>query len=258
MFCPKCGKQLPEGAKFCNACGAKIEASSAEPATESKTQLLTSDAPVQPKAEPQPSPQPIPQPAPQATPQPTAAQPQVDFKGEISKLQGKLDNTNSSFLKGRSLWDVVGLCAVVLMIVSFFLPVLKASSTYTGTISVSLMSLMSMMGTSSYTSSFSMLVLVYLFPAVCCALDLLITKENSTRHIRLIILGVLNFFLASSISGVVKLGSSVSELASAFSSSANGAIQLGIGYYLSVIGSVVIIAIGIVGIYEKKKGKIAK
>lgn len=251
MFCPKCGKQLPEGAKFCNACGASIGASPAEVETESETKLLSPEVPVQ-------QPQPTSQPTPQVAQQPAAAQPQVDFKGEISKLQGKLDNTNSSFLKGRSLWDVVGLCAVIVMVVSFFLPVLKASSAYTGTISVSLMSLMSMMGTSSYTSSFSMLVLVYLFPALCAALDLLITKENSTRHIRLIVLGVLNFFLASSISGVVKLGSTVSELASAFSSSADGAIQLGIGYYLSMIGSIVIIAIGIIGIYEKKKGKIAK
>lgn len=26
MFCPKCGKELPDGAKFCDACGAKLEA----------------------------------------------------------------------------------------------------------------------------------------------------------------------------------------------------------------------------------------
>ena len=34
MFCPKCGNELPEGAAFCNACGAGVEkkASDAKPA----------------------------------------------------------------------------------------------------------------------------------------------------------------------------------------------------------------------------------
>ena len=251
MFCPKCGKQLPDNAKFCNSCGMNL----ADASTESGTQLLTPDNHVQ--QDQQAAPQPASAQA--AASQPAAAQqPSVDFKAEISKLQGKLDNTNSSFLKGRSIWDVVGLCAVILMVVSFFVPVMTATASYTGTISLSLASLMSMMGTTSYTSSFSMLVLIYLFPAVFCAVDLIITRENSTRHVRLIVLGVLNFILASSISGVVKMASNTSQLASLFGSSSGASIQLGIGYYLSVIASIVIIVIGIVGIYEKKKGKIAK
>ena len=40
MFCENCGKNLPDGAKFCNGCGAKIEpeqpayTAAAEPALE--------------------------------------------------------------------------------------------------------------------------------------------------------------------------------------------------------------------------------
>ena len=247
MFCPKCGKELPDNAKFCGACGANVNApvSAPEPVAQSvapqqsvpEDQIPASQPTTQPAAG-QP-PQPVKTPAAEQTPQ--SAKPQVDVKGEISKLQGKLDNSNSSFLKGRSLWDVVGLCATALMAICFFLPALTASSYY-GTSSMSPASLMSMASSSSYTSSFSWLLLIFLFPAVCCAIDLLVTKENSTRHVRLIVLGLLNILLQSSISSIAK-----------FINSFGG--SLGVGFYLSIVASLVIIAVGIIGIYEKNKGK---
>ena len=236
MFCPKCGKELPDNAKFCGGCGANVNAP--VPATEPVKQSVPAQQSA--LADQTPAPQSV---TPSAAGQPVQQpKPSVDVKGEISKLQGKLDNSNSSFLKGRSLWDVVGLCAVILMAICFFLPALTASSSY-GSSSVSPASLMSMAGSSAYTSSLSWLLLIYLFPAVCCAVDLLVTKENSTRHVRLIVLGLLNMLLQSSISSIGK-----------FISSFGGA--LGIGFYLSMFASLVVIAVGIIGIYEKKKGKI--
>ena len=236
MFCPKCGKELPDNAKFCGGCGANVNAPVSAPEPVKQSVPSQQSAPMNQTSAPQSA-------IPPAAGQPAQpAKPPVDVKGEISKLQGKLDNSNSSFLKGRSLWDVVGLCAVILMAICFFLPALTASSSY-GSSSVSPASLMSMAGSSAYTSSLSWLLLIYLFPAVCCAVDLLVTKENSTRHVRLIVLGLLNMLLQSSISSIGK-----------FISSFGGA--LGIGFYLSMFASLVVIAVGIIGIYEKKKGKI--
>ena len=251
MFCPKCGKELPDNAKFCGACGANVNAPVSAPEPVAQSVAPQQSAPVNQTPAPQPATEPASQPAAGQPPQsaktpaaeqpPQAAKPQVDVKGEISKLQGKLDNSNSSFLKGRSVWDVVGLCATALMAICFFLPALTSSS-YSGTNSLSPASLMSITGSSSYTSSFSWLLLIYLFPAVCCAIDLLVTKENSTRHVRLIVLGLLNILLQSSISSMAK-----------FINSFGG--SLGVGFYLSIVASLVIIAVGIIGIYEKKKGK---
>lgn len=187
----------------------------------------------------------------QFQPQP---QPSVNVKGEISKLQGKLDNSSSSLLRGRSLWDVVGICAVALMVVCFFLPSISGGSEQ-GSVTLSLSSLMSMAGSVSYTSSFSVLFLIYLFPAVCCFIDLVVTKNNSTRHVRLIVLGLLNMLLQSSISSISNLVPTLSLL-SGFSAD-SAFLSLGIGFYLSMFASIVVIVVGAIEIYEAKKGKIA-
>ena len=141
------------------------------------------------------------------------------------------------------------------MIVAFFLPSMVATVPYAGTMSLSLSALMSLAGANSYTSSISFLLLIYLFPALCCIIDLVITKENSSRHVRLIILGFLNMLLQSSFSTLAELSSSIRELSSLIGSSAD--VGLGIGFYLSVLASIVIVVVGAIGIYEKKKGKIS-
>ena len=267
MFCSKCGKELPDNAKFCGSCGTNVDdtwqASQATPATQPITQPANQNQASASASSPSPSAsgkasagasnftQQATQAAPftqsaqaaQSTQQATQAQKSsVDFKGEVSKLQGKLDNSNSTFLKGRSIWDIVGMCAVVLMIICFFLPAISAT-TILGTTTVSPASLMSLAGSSSYTSSFAGLMLIYLFPAVFCAVDLIITKENSSRHVRLIVLGLLNILLQSSISSIAEI-----------INSAGG--SLGVGFFLNIFASLVVIAIGIIGIYEKKKGNI--
>ena|GEM_PF-3321092 len=48
MFCPKCGKQLPEDAKFCAECGARITAPSADAATASTPQVPAAATPQMP------------------------------------------------------------------------------------------------------------------------------------------------------------------------------------------------------------------
>lgn len=55
MFCEKCGKQLPDGARFCNGCGAKIEA---EPVHGEAERAAARPAPVQP-VNPNPAPPPF-------------------------------------------------------------------------------------------------------------------------------------------------------------------------------------------------------
>lgn len=178
----------------------------------------------------------------------------MDVKGGISNLQGKLDNSSSSLLRGRSLWDIVGVCAAALMVLCFFLPAASSTSDQV-TASFSLASLMSMAGSFSYTSSFSALFFIYLFPPILCLIDLLVTKENSTRHVRLIVFAVMNMLLQSSISSVAGVASSMSSLFGISSSSS--LMSLGIGFYLSIFASIVMVVVGILGIYEKKKGRIA-
>ena len=295
MKCQSCKTENPDGANFCRGCGTKLEAQAAaaaavpEPAEEKKaaeaveTVPAADAAPAQPAetaSEPAPETKPesapaqtqqaqqtqaqVPpqqqaqqtqaQPQAQVPPQQTQAHPSVDVKGGISNLQGKLDNSSSSLLRGRSLWDIVGVCAAALMVLCFFLPAASSTSDQV-TASFSLASLMSMAGSFSYTSSFSALFFIYLFPPILCLIDLLVTKENSTRHVRLIVFAVMNMLLQSSISSVAGVASSMSSLFGISSSSS--LMSLGIGFYLSIFASIVMVVVGILGIYEKKKGRIA-
>lgn len=286
MKCQSCETENPDGANFCRGCGARLgeqaAASAAAPEPEEKQEAVeqTSAVDAVPAQEAEPAAETVSEPAPaqaqqqvqqpqaqQAQPQPQAQaqqaqaqvppqqpQPSVDVKGGISNLQGKLDNSSSSLLRGRSLWDIVGVCAAALMVLCFFLPAASSISDQVSA-SFSLASLMSMAGSFSYTSSFSALFLIYLFPPVLCLIDLIVTKENSTRHVRLIVFAVMNMLLQSSISSVAGTASSMSSLFGLSSSSS--LMSLGIGFYLSMFASIVIIVVAILGIYEKKKGRIA-
>lgn len=69
MFCPNCGNQLVDGAKFCNGCGTPVASSqpaAAQPAAAAQPETQPTPAPPA-----SPAPQPVSQPAP--TPQPAPA-----------------------------------------------------------------------------------------------------------------------------------------------------------------------------------------
>ena len=92
MFCSVCGKELPDNAKFCGVCGANVE----NP-TQTQAPIGTQQTPPQNFVQSPPS---------QTTTKPNT---QANIKAEISKIQTKLDNSNSTLIKGRSIWDIVGI-----------------------------------------------------------------------------------------------------------------------------------------------------
>ncbi len=58
MFCPNCGKQLPDQARFCGYCGTQLGTPSADTLNAQAPQDIP---PVQPEAQPGPAPQPAPE-----------------------------------------------------------------------------------------------------------------------------------------------------------------------------------------------------
>ena len=85
MFCPFCGKENPDGSKFCVGCGSALEAGGTASRSTGTTLLMPDEQQVQPtettvltpeQPEPAPAPAPAPEPAPTPEPQPQPA-PQV-------------------------------------------------------------------------------------------------------------------------------------------------------------------------------------
>ena len=223
MFCQNCGRQLPDDAKFCGSCGANQD----EPLPSSNNGgAQQQQAYAQPQVQAQ---------------APTSVSTGEKVKGEVNRLQGKLDNSNVAFFKGRSVWDVCGMISVALMVLCLFIPIVMYSSTYTGNRFISIISMV----TSNYTSAPLVMVLVSLIPPAFGAFDVLVTKENSTRHIRLIACGAINLILCFAFSGLI-------GIFGLFMSSTPF-----IGFYLGIIASLMMIGVGAIGVYESKKEKIA-
>ena len=217
MFCPNCGRELPDDAKFCGSCGANLNA--------------------RPQGSAQPS---------QASQAQQTAQEQVgkavaSVQAQVDKLQQKIDSSNSTAIKGRDAWDIIGLIGVICMLLGFCVPSVTMSSSWSGaSYGMSLVQLFINAWSTSYSHKYAYFLLMYLFPACFCTFDLLIVEENALRHLRLIIMGAFNILLQTSISDVGGLLSFVGG-------------TLSIGYYLNVIGSVIVIVVGIVGILNAKK-----
>ncbi len=229
MFCQNCGRQLPDDAKFCGGCGANLSEDPQAPQPNVNAQAqgqFNSSVQGQPQVQAQQKP---------------SVPPSETMKKEVARLQSKLDNSNVKLIQGWSVWDVCGMISVALMILCLFIPVASYSSTWTATRYISIISIL----TSSYVSAPFAIFIAYLIPPVFGAYDVLMTKENSTRNVRLIALGVISIILSSSISGVA-------GIAGLFLSA-----NLFIGFYLNIIAALIMIAVGIIGIYEEKKGKIA-
>ena len=225
MFCQNCGRQLPDDAKFCGSCGANQDEVLPPSNNANATQQQQANVQqAQPQAQVQPS---------------VPASEKV--KGEVNRLQGKLDNSNVAFFKGRSVWDVCGMISVALMVLCLFIPIVMYNSTFTANRYISIISMV----TSNYSSAPLVMLLASLIPPAFGAFDVLVTKENSTRHIRLIACGAINLILCFAFSGLI-------GIFGLFMSSTPF-----IGFYLGVIASLMMIGVGAVGIYESKKGKIA-
>lgn len=106
MFCGKCGKELPNTAKFCPVCGTK---------TINGQQPVQPAQPVQPKVQPvQPKVQPVQQQKPVA-PQ---AQPQYTVKQPVKKPQQPPKNGNGGN-KGVLIGIIIALAVIVLGLVGF-------------------------------------------------------------------------------------------------------------------------------------------
>lgn len=74
MFCHDCGKQLPDGVKFCHYCGARQHIKATMPADAARPAPAPQPAPAPaPAPTPAPAPQPAPRPAPAPAPQPAPA-----------------------------------------------------------------------------------------------------------------------------------------------------------------------------------------
>lgn len=236
MFCPKCGKELPAGARFCGGCGHQltVQSAPAQAAPSADKNFATQSSQSQP--------------AQQAHVQ--FAQASAKVAGGISDLQSKLDNSNSTILKGRSFWDLVGLGAVVLILICFFLPEVQGVELPQGMMNFSFSSLMAYMGSYSQSARFSNVLLIFLLPAALAAIDLLVIRENSSRHIRLIIWGVVSIAFQMPISSLI-------DLAKTYSYSSVATVSLGAGYYLWIFASLVLIVVGIVGVVQRFNSKSA-
>ena len=109
MKCPKCGKEVADGSKFCDACGAPMEAAptpAADPA---------------PAPAPQPAAEPAPAPAPQPAPaeQPAAAQAQAAApaqSAEAKTTEPAKKKSKKGLVIGLIIAAVVALIAVVLIV----------------------------------------------------------------------------------------------------------------------------------------------
>ena len=224
MFCQNCGRQLPDDAKFCGSCGASQDELLVPSNNVGAQQQQANVQQAQPQAQAQP-----------------AVPASEKVKGEVNRLQGKLDNSNVAFFKGRSVWDVCGMISVALMVLCLFVPIVMYNSTVTSNRYISIISMV----TSNYSSAPLVMLLASLIPPAFGAFDVLVTKENSTRHIRLIACGAINLILCFAFSG----------LTGNFGYFANS-IPF-IGFYLELIASLIMLAVGIIGVYEAQKGKIA-
>ncbi|MCR4686543.1 MAG: zinc ribbon domain-containing protein [Lachnospiraceae bacterium] len=108
MKCPKCGKEVADGSKFCDACGAPMEAAPA-PAAE------PAPAPAPPPA-PQPTAEPAPAPAPQPAPaeQPAAAPAQST---EAKTTEPAKKKSKKGLVIGLIIAALVAIAAVVIIVV---------------------------------------------------------------------------------------------------------------------------------------------
>ena len=258
MFCNNCGRALNEGENVCQQCGFVMETNQTasgvtvvQPVSaleqqpvvqEQSNQTTTAQQTSKPEQQASVSSQ---QPQPQWTPASEQAlqnPAEVQARDKISEFQRKLDESDNKFLKGRSVLDIAGLIVVAGMLFSLFMPWVDISLSYSSWTFVSQSySVLNISELTSLSSGLSgatnAVIILYFLPIVYALVDLLVVKENSSRHIRLIVTSIFNFVLIGFIGTIVSmLGSSVS---------------LAAGFYVACLFTLGLAIVGLVGIIQK-------
>lgn len=216
MFCPKCGTKNADEAKFCVECGAALpsrpQASAAAP------QATTPQA----SPSPQPTGAPTSQPNPFATP----------------KQQANPFGANAPAVLSSLPSDPVmlaGLVAGVVMVISFFLPLVGLSAfghSYS-------MSGFGMTFGSKYLSG-EFTNIVYLIPGIAALLVGLLVKKPQPRAIAQIVIGAITIIAFLAFMGYVN-------------DNTYGVGKMSLAFYLFIICAIVLIACGIKTILDNKK-----
>ena len=222
MFCPHCGNELPDEAKFCARCGQSVEIDE------------SFFAPEEPQANPSNA----------ASAAGAAAKPAFNAEtvnDKLNEIQCKIDNSNAKVIKGRRALDVIGLVCACVMALCFFLPVAHCAS-FGGKATVSIFSMMVEFSNSSYLSGAAFLCMTFLFPIALAFVDLLMTENNSSRHVRLICTSVLNIIMLASLRSIFSLLNSLFSVAT-----------MSVGFYLSILASIALIVVEAYEIYLVNK-----
>lgn len=224
MFCPHCGNELPDEAKFCARCGQSVEIDESffAPAASQNNASGTANA------------------AGAAT-KPVFSAEAVNCK--LDELQAKIDASNAKVIKGRRALDVIGLVCAALMALCFFLPFADCSAVGNRA-TVSIFSMMVELSNSPYFSSAATFCLVFLFPTALAFIDLLMTKNNSSRHVRLIFTAVLNIILFASLKSLFSLFNTLLTVA-----------VMTVGFYLAILVSIALIVVEAYEIYLESKSQ---
>lgn len=174
MFCRYCGKELPDAAKFCRFCGKEIKA-----APKAKEAALAQQ-PVKINS-------------------PTVAMSSSD-NGELGDtLNSKPKNLSSQLLFGRGIGNLIQIICWVLLVVSFFLPIIDASeSNYGGGLKYSefnmLVSFITDNGWYDYSGYIApyvvlLIVLFVVFFLMLFSIGMLVFKNKKTIRSNIAIIG---------------------------------------------------------------------
>lgn len=215
MFCPKCGSQLADDAKFCGACGAQIQ------------------APANTTPAPGAAPAPIPGPAPTSNPSPVPGPVPTPSSAPTSFGGSSLANLASG---NAALFRIIKLVAGAIMLVSFFLPLYGIA----GIVSISAMQMtfgITLMG--SHLDGEFMNIL-FLVPGILCLLGVLVLKEKQGNILN-IIGGIGALLLVFVISGQAnaEMGGYVS-------------VSFELGAWLYILAGIASIAVGVLDMIKSK------